>query len=217
MSRAHGKHGPRDVPQPAPGTPEGNYIGVEDPHQPGGQNHIGNTPVETQKVPVPQHRPTYRGMMAHGVSAPATHYEREDISHAKAKAKVEPPPKEVVPVPVVIVEGQQGSRPLKTLSISRIIVPAVGSAPVRICPQDQSRTQVLLFNEDSTYDIRFSTVIADLMQDPGSTLPVGGALLLHGMADYQKFDCQATMFAVCTTAHTPQLSVVMEIETRTGR
>ena len=53
MSRAHGKHGPREAAQPLPGTPEGDYSGTAAPPVKGGTNHIANEPVRQQKVPVP--------------------------------------------------------------------------------------------------------------------------------------------------------------------
>ena len=152
--------------------------------------------------------------MDHGVYAPAHHHEREGMSASRTDAPKDKPPAKVTPVPVYVVSGDEGSRPVTSIATQRITLTGIGGEPTRIAPQDLSRVRVRLLNEDAAYDIRFSATVAELMQDAGTALPVGGAFLPHGMTTYLEVHCQSALWAICTTAHTPVLSVILEIETR---
>jgi hypothetical protein len=231
MSRAQGKHTQRDpnapeavplsgVPreagpstrQPDPDTPEGSYIGVSDHQIPGGQNHIVNPVTTRQKVPVAARRPEFRGMMAHGVDAPAGHHDR-DI-HDQAKAAVPdhlPAAEKIHPIPVIVVAQAGGEETILAASPRHFTLQASTGEPVRICGIDRTRVQVQLLNEyagtsgSATGNIRFAQRETDLVGG-------GGALLPWVANSYLKLQTQSELYAISADSSTPVISVIQEFE-----
>jgi len=237
VSRAHGKHTSRKPSvEVKPGTPEGDYYGISDRQQgqaspriagegspiPGGREHIGNYPTQVQKVPTPEPRDTYRGVMAHGV-APEFHdaHERHDrelgpsdikpLVPTYAGAKPAPP----VPVPVYIVSQRGGPRPLRIATTKHLTVPGFNNDPQCLVGKDFNRTKVRIMNTDATNAVRIASSPGELVQDPGTSgatiRSIGGALLPKAMTSYQDIETQDELWAITMHATaTVELDIIVE-------
>lgn len=169
MTRSKGRNStPR---QPVvPDTPAGDYIGESDRQKPGprpynspipggstGGPHIGNQPTVRQKVPVPEWKPEFRGMMAHGVPA-ENHTSHEHAEHTRGPDNVkairphyeDATPRGMPPVPVYLVPKAGGARPLHTLAGDKFLVPAKGTAAIRIAGRDHDRQYLCILNETAS-------------------------------------------------------------------
>lgn len=207
MSRAGGRRGTGRTPDP--------QYGSFDKGIPGGIRHVdANAPVEHQEPAVAEPLEEFRGMMAHGVPpADVGHYNREMAEHARHPYKPghEEIPPGTAPVPVYIVEGGSGPRPLAHASTRHITVPAAGGEPVSVCGQDASRSLIQLLNEDSTHNCRFGQ-LGDLQYDPQNTAVTGGARLPAGATGYTVIRTQGPLYVVSEDSGTPVLSVILEFE-----
>lgn len=235
MGRASGRKMPREV---KPSTPEGDYIGLSDRQTPGpekgydspipggssGGFHITNHPTVRQQVPVPEPKPEYRGVMAHGVQpGPETTRERAESErgpnegqhrivprYKNTKAKPEP-------VPVYVVPQGGGTHPLRKAVVKHVLVPSMnGSDPILICGRDVNRTKVRLCNTDTSNNIRIAQDPTALVADQGSGSPasrtIGGAIISKNMVGYQDIETQDELWAVNTASSgtTVELSIILE-------
>jgi len=164
MSRASGRK--TNVPrQPAPGSPEGDEIGLSARQDPAGSPIPGLTGNITNYETVRQVPATpdgsfdeYRGMMAHGVpNASEVTEERALMERDGNLARQHRPPSPPVlhadkvlpaPVPVYITTLNAGGRPLGTISTIKVNVPAAGTDPVRIASRDLDRTSMYILVEN---------------------------------------------------------------------
>jgi hypothetical protein len=219
MSRAEGRRrgtAPMRQPEVAPGSDEGRDIGLSDrmlggPSPiPGGEEHLLNHQTMRQTAPAPVPRPEYRGTMAHGVP-PGTHsaHERADAMRGPNSAHDPRPPlvyarpvAQVPPVPVIVVEDGRDVRSLRTSSHRRYQVPAAGTEPIRLCGRNTARKSVMLLNEDSAHNARFSQTIADLVAANS------GSLLVAGAKGYLELDTQDELYAVADDTNTPYVCVI---------
>lgn len=212
--RARGKHTPRGL--GAPNTPEGDGIGASDRMQPepspipGGRVHLENGPTIRQRTPVPDSPPEIKDLNAHGVQ-PGDHTARERAEVQRGPNAVRPlvptysaPAIEPVPVPVRIVE-QRSPVILRAAAPHSITVQASSGEPVRLCGQDPNRVDILLLNESTSSDIRFS--------DRQSTLVAGrGALLPWPGNSYLRLATQDELWAISADSGTPSVSIIQEFE-----
>lgn len=184
---------------------------------PGGRNHIANTPVRQQAVPVPATEwPYYNGLLAHGVPAEGHMHVRDPRLHGgqRGRAPVPAAPPEQTPVPVFIVEGRV-SPVVRTASPRHIQVPASTAAePARVVGRNPNRVEVRLLNESTTTDIRLAVSPGDLTQSAAGGV-LGGALLPWPCNSYLSFDTQDELYAQgATGSGTPLLSIIEIFEDR---
>lgn len=206
MSRAHGKHSPR---QPELSPERRREYGIDDRDIPGGKPHIGNAQVPGQKIPAPESLEYFRGMMAHGVP-PAEYglHDREPrgrAAHLHFEQLREPPS----PVPVYLV--QRSGRGLRHAATKHFQAPPVSGEPELICGQDLNRSRVLLLNEDATHSARVGQ-LNDLAVDGQNSLIVGGALLPAAMTNYLALETEGPLYVLSTSASSPVISVIIETE-----
>lgn len=223
MSRASGKHTPRrpEVQEIDPESPEGRQLGMSPRTQgvpsaiPGGRPHIQNAPTVRQEVPIPDARPEYWDMNAHGVApGTATTRERAEVergpnhvyrgTHPQHEAKRERP----APVPVTIVQDEHRNV-IRSAAPRHFTLQASTGEAVRICGRDSSRTEVHLLNESTSSDIRFA-------QRPSDLVNGGGALLPWPTNSYQKFPTQDELYAISKDSGTPTISVIQIFEREMG-
>jgi hypothetical protein len=223
MSRSRGRHGqPR--PPVLPDTPEGDYTGESQRQYPGplpdnspipggaaGGVHITNQPTVRQRVPIPDARDEFRGIMAHGVP-PDEHTTEEHAQRERGPNAVKVPrpayekqPEAVSPVPVYIVEGGGGGRPLRSSSPLNLTVQASTGEPVRLCGRDPGRARVLLLNEDTASNCRIAVRPSDLVNG-------GGALLSWATNSYLTLHTQDELYALSVTSSSLVVSVIQEFE-----
>ena len=95
-------------------------------------------------------------------------------------------------------------------------VNAGNSAQVtRIFDRDRRRLKAKVLNEDSSVDIRISACEEELQTESaqGTGTAGSGALIWHGTNSFTDLEeCQDAMFALCTTASTALLSVLITTE-----
>ena len=229
MSRAAGKRTPRFVGLDElfgqdPTTTEGERAeeGIGDGYDyaaermpPGGQNHLGNPPVERQAVPVPEREwPYRRALLAHGVPPDGKHYERDPrlAGGQRGEAPSAPAPEPLqTPVPVVIVEKSWRERPQAVCDQRRLTLPAGSAEPVMICGANPARSLVQLLNEDATHQARFGT-LDDLLWDSQNSVITGGARIPAGASGYLVFRSQDELYAISETSSTVVISVILESE-----
>jgi len=192
----------------AQGGPEGKDLSPI----PGGISHLGNAPTVRQHAAVGDEAPrNNEGMMAHGVP-PSDHTtleraeaERGPNDTKDPAPKYRPLPKRPPAIPVEIVHG----RKIRSVSTSTYTIPAQGSAAVRICGRDYTRTHLLLLVETAAgaagaapTGIRFDHEVSELDVNKG-------ALLRAGAVSYLKLECNDELFAVSNDGSACTLSVVM--------
>jgi hypothetical protein len=166
MGRASGK---RNIPrQPTaggePGSDKAREIGqsaLQDPAGspiPGLTGNIVNYETVRQKVPIPEPRDEYEGILAHGVpNSSQTTEERATMAREGTLAQFDPaapprlrkPPVIPEPIPVTIVEQAGGGRPITSLAGNRVSIPAQGSSATRVTGRDETRTDLYLMVETS--------------------------------------------------------------------
>lgn len=212
MSRAHGKHTGR-TPTIDPDSREGHALGLSDKEIPGGRTHLVNPVVpDPTKPAIPEPRPQFRGIMAHGVPPEGGHHERKDSHHARqeapAPASKTPRP---TPVPVYIVTENSDAKPLLHSAHKHLTAPAAGNEPVSICGQDANRRYVRLLNEDGTHNARFGQ-LNDLAFDSANSKIVGGSILPKSMTSYLTLETQGPLYICSDDSGTPVVSVIMEYE-----
>ncbi len=206
MSRAAGKHGPRERGQLA-------EEGIGDPRDiPGGRNHVANPEADRQAVPVPEPEwPYRRALLAHGVDPDeAGRTFRDPRLHGGQRGAPvldAPVPPGESPVPVYIVERAGGRRVIRTAYPRSVQCPASTAAePVRVCGANENRVELSLLNEDTATDIRFA-------ENPGALAAGTGALLPWPGNSYQRLRTQGEIYAIgATGAGTPRLSVIEVFE-----
>lgn len=207
MSRAHGRRGTGRTPDP--------QYGSTDKGIPGGIRHVdANAPAEQQEPAVAEPLDEFRGMMAHGVPPlDVGHYNREMAEHARHPYKpgFEELPPGLNPIPVYIVEGGSGPRPLAHASTRHIVVPAAGGEPVSVCGQDENRSLLQLLNEDSTHNCRFGQ-LGDLQFDSQNNGITGGSRLPAGATGYTVIRTQGPLYVISEDTGTPVISIIVEYE-----
>lgn len=191
---------------------EGGPEGKDKSPIPGGISHLSNAPTVRQSVPVGVSGPEYAGMMAHGVD-PGRHttLERAETERGPNHPKGPQPKYLVIPskppaVPVQIVQPHQ----IHSVSTSVYTIPAQGTAAVRICGRDYTRTALFLLVETAAgatgaapTGIRFDHEVSELDVNKG-------ALLRAGAVSYLKLDpCNDELFAVSNDGSACTLSVIM--------
>lgn len=219
MTRARGRHTERRPPEITDQEdPQARYIGGSPRTQgvpspiPGGRPHLTNPATHRQDVPVPEPRPEYRGILAHGVH-PDTHttreraeFERGPNHHDPLRPRYQAPPKdEVPPVPVYLVQRGDGRKVNRTNAPRHIQLQASTGEPVRVCGVNLGRVKIQLLNESTSSDIRFA-------QRPSDLVNGGGALLPWPANSYQDFVTQDELWAISADSGTPKLSIVEEFE-----
>ena len=214
MSRSRGRHGPRE---PEISEAEAREYGIRDTGRiPGGLTHLANPPVKIYQPPVPPKLKEFRGQDAHGVPPQDVgEYNREmqrERSHPFDPRFADQPPGPS-PVPVYIVEGAGGPRPLRRTSLRHLAVPASTSSPARVCGQDPTRVEIRLLNEDTATNIRLAAEIGALALDAQNGVIVGGALLPWPANTYLSFPGQDDLWAIgATGSGTPLMSVIEVFE-----
>jgi hypothetical protein len=226
MSRAAGKHGPRwvSLDELLGGTGDGQTEGeraeegIGDGYVeriiPGGQNHLGNPPVKTQAVPVPEREwPYRRALLAHGVPPDGQHADRDPrlTGGQRGQAKTTKPVPRQTPVPVYIVEGLDGAGVVRAASPRSITCPASTAAePARVCGRAPGRIEIQLLNEDTATDMRFATTLAQLAAGVGALLP-------WPSNSYVTIKTQGELYAIgATGSGTPRLSIIEVFEEKLG-
>ena len=201
-------------PEIIPDSGEGRAIGLSDRTAgvpstiQGGTPHISNPTTVRQHVPIPEPKPEFRGVMAHGV-APEKHtaHERADAMRGPNSVKPLVPhyhefPDPVIPVPVYVVEQKAGSRSRRRSSHRKYTVPAAGTTPIRLVGYNSARVNVQLLNEDSTHNIRFSDDITNLSATgQGTVLPAT-------TSSYLTIQTQDELYAVSDDSSTPFISII---------
>lgn len=223
MGRAHGKHTPRkpQVEEIDPESPLGRQLGMSPRTQgvpsviPGGRLHISNAPSVRQEVPIPDARPEYHDMLAHGVPpGTATTRERAEVERGPNSVHEAAPHSEKRvqkphPIPVYVVQDGQDNV-LRSASPRHFTLQASTGDPVRICGRDHTRTAVLILNESTSSDIRFAMRQSDLGGG-------GGALLPWPSNSYLRIDTQDELYAISKDSGTPAISVIQVFEREMGR
>ena len=207
MTRASGRRGtPRD-----PGAEFGSW----DKGIPGGIRHNDrNKPVEHAEPPRKEQLEPFRGMMAHGVPpADVGHYNREMAEAARHPYHPghTPTAVKVSPVPVYVVEGGAGAKPLAEAAYHHITLPAAGSEPVSICGQDDDRSLVQLLNESTTHNGRFGQ-LSDLIWDAANATIIGGAILPQAATGYTVIRTQRPLYGISADSTPISISVILEFE-----
>lgn len=224
MSRAAGKHGPRQVLEDlidatglvdTGGPTEGQLReeGVGEPREiPGGKNHLANPPLTHPPVPVPEQEwPYRRAVLAHGVppdEAGRNYRDPRLTGGQRGKpARTEQPAPRATPVPVYIVEGEAGPGVVRSAFPRSVQCPASTSAePVRVCGRNENRVEVLILNEDTATDIRFAANLSALAAGTGALLP-------WPSNSYVRLRTQDELYAIgATGTGTPRLSVIEVFE-----
>jgi len=219
MSRASGRNGNRTR-QPAPGSPEGDEIGLSDRQDPSGSPIPGMTGNIVNYESVRQSPATpdgsfdeYRGMMAHGVPNASHVTEERALMERGPLAQHRPPsppqhaapPARPVPVPVYVVAEGAGPSTFISASPRHVQLQATGGDPVRVCGRSPKRNRIGLLNESTSNDIRYAVNVGDLSTG-------GGALLPWPSNSYLWLQTQDELYAVSAGAGTPLLSIVEEFE-----
>lgn len=222
MGRAAGRKNstPR---QPAPGSPEGDEIGLSIRQDPGGSpipgltGNIANYETVQQKPAVTDESfDEYRGMMAHGVpnDSQATNERalmERDGTLAKQHGPMTPPQHgaptvKPTPIPVYVVEAQGGGGVYLSSSPRSITVPNTSTDPVRLCGRSPKRNRIGLLNEDTATNIRIA-------QRPSDLVNGGGALVPWPLNSYLWLETQDELFATTVSSTlTVLLSVIEEFE-----
>jgi len=210
MSRASGRHGPRE---PQISEDEAREYGIRDTGQiPGGLTHLGNPPVRQYQPPVPPKLKEFRGQDAHGVPPQDVGEYNREVQRERSRpydpefAARPPGPS---PVPVYVVEKAGGPRPLNEAATGHLTVPAYTAQPVPVCGEDSRRSLVQLLNEDSTHDIRFGK-LEQLQFDAANSVITGGCLLPAGATGYTVIRTQGDLWAISADSSTPKLSFILE-------
>lgn len=210
MSRARGRHGPRE---PQISEAEAREYGIRDTGTiPGGLEHLANPPVRRYQPPVPPKLAPFRGQDAHGVPPQDVgEYNREmqrERSHPYDPkfADQKPGPS---PVPVYIVEKAGGPRPLNEAATGHLTVQAASGQPVPVCGQDSRRSLVQLLNMDTTNHIRFGK-LEQLQYDPANEVITGGSRLPAAATGYTVIRTQGDLWAISENSDTPALSYILE-------
>lgn len=161
MGRAAGRAQSRRKPAaPAPGSPQGREIGLDDRVIPSGLHHLVQEKTIPARPAAPPPRPVFRGEMQHGVPAipgvddtftdpddKLTTEGHEARRHGSQLVHHELPPPEPDPLPVYLVERRE-KIPKRREAITRAVtVAASGSEPTRICSEDTERVELRVFNE----------------------------------------------------------------------
>lgn len=208
MSRAAGKHGPR---QPELSPEQQHEFGIDTRDIPGGAIHIVNHPTVHHKPPVPEKLAEFRGDMAHGVP-PSEHGHRDREVPATRKDPYTGPPAGGPPpaVPVYIVERGLGEKAITHTVTNRITVPVAGSTPVMLCGADHARSAVLLLAEGANV-VRFADNLAQLAgpvgQIPAAALPINAT-------SYLRLGSQDKLYAITDAATAGAVSIIREFDTR---
>ena len=192
--------------------------GIGEPRDiPGGLNHRANPPVEHEKAPFKDPGWQYRrANLAHGVPPDeAGYYERDprlsNNQHGGGHAALHHEVSRPSPVPVYLVEGEEGGRVRREVALRSITCPASTAAePARVCGRNESRVEIRLLNEDTATDIRFAPTLAALAAGTGALLPWPGNT-------YLALPGQGELFAIgATGAGTPRLSIIETYEQAAG-
>lgn len=224
MTRAYGKHGPRKPPEveveeslgERHEAAEGDYVRL-----PGGRPHLQNPLIHKEKVPVPERREFYRGIMAHGVPVDEHGlHDRDprllgvlgrDTPGRLGSLEADKLPEYPTPVPVVIVQAGVQRRPLKHTAMRHFMAPAISAEPESICGQDLNRISVKLLNTDSSHNAWIGQ-LNDLVVDFQNTKVVGGAMLPKSQTSYLTIETQGPLYVISDDTGTPVISVIIETE-----
>ena len=224
MSRAAGKHGPRQVIEDlvdATGLVDREQVtpgqlreeGIGEPRDiPGGLNHMANPPVTHPPVPVPEREwPYRRANLAHGVQPDEAGRNFRDPrltggQRGKPPKSAEAAPR-ATPVPVYIVEGEAGPGVVRSAFPRSVQCPASTSAePIRVCGRNENRVEIHILNEDTATDIRFAANLSALAAGTGALLP-------WPSNSYVRIRTQDELYAIgATGAGTPRLSIIEVFE-----
>ena len=190
------------------GDLESREFGVPQADLPGGKTHVVNPPTRQVKPGgVPERPADYHKY--HGVPSDDGPYELPpgDITPGPAPM---PAPMVHEAVPVYIVEEPEKHRVRRDCVATNINIPAAGAEPTRVCSENPQRVEILILNEDSNNDIRFSSDLTELITTgaQGTGPAAGGALLWHGTNSYTKLRTQGELWAVSTAAASVRMSVV---------
>jgi hypothetical protein len=200
MGRASGK---RNIPREPtvggePGSGKGREIGqsvLQDPSGspiPGLTGNIVNYETTRQKVPVPEPRDEYEGILAHGVpNSSQTTEERATMVRDGTLAQFDPaaPPRMVKipvvpePIPVYVTNPAGGGRAITSMAGQRISIPAQGTAATRITARDESRQELYLMVETATASLTLTPPTVPATTVPaqnGNSYPVTVVISANG-------------------------------------
>ncbi|HEV2317344.1 MAG TPA: hypothetical protein VGV89_07205 [Thermoplasmata archaeon] len=209
MSR-HSNRPKRGPAGPAPNSPAGRALGLDDRDIPGGAVHIINP--ETRATP-PALEPAAElfadgSLLDHGVPD-----ERPEAGFTTPSGLVGPPqtaarePEVTDAVPVYMVPGP-GHGETEVAAPHSTIVPAPGSTPARLCGAVPARASVLLLNETSTI-IRIGATETDAVN--------GGAALPASMGNYLRIHTKGHIYAIADSGTaTLKVSVIEEFSGTSG-
>lgn len=201
-----------------PDTPEGDEMGLSSRVQgtpspiPGGRPHLKNAPAIRHTVPTPPSDAEVGMGNRHGV-VPGSHTNEEraemergpNTVHATMPRPHQPPVRErPTPIPVFVVQDAHNDV-LRSAAPRSLTVPANTGEPVRLCGQDQTRSEVMLLNESTTTDIRFAQRQSDLNAG-------GGALLPWPSNSYLKLKTQDQLYALSASGTAATVSVIQVFE-----
>lgn len=198
------KTGPRR-PAVKANSGEGRAIGLDDRDIPSGRPHLVNAESASAKPVVPE-RPDFPVMNAHGVEPTEKVLDRPEAEKHVTRDVPVPLPPEDVAVPVYQVERPGAGKTYRAMIAEVVNVAALGAAePTRICSKDSNRVEILLLNEDSANDVRFSESQATVIEGRGAILP-------HGTTGYRSLKTQDEVFALSTAAQPVKVSAIIVTE-----
>lgn len=222
MSRAAGRAQSRRTPKaPAPGSPQGREIGLDDRDIPSGLHHLVQESPRDIIPAVPETPPYFRGDMAHGVPAEHDKIVRPDDKlepghearkHGSQPVHYELPSPEPDPLPVYIVEKKE-KIPKRREAITRVVsVAAFGGEPTRICSEDRERVSIRMFNEAASTGttIRVGNTQA-AVAGVTATAP-GDGIALVGQIWSPKLETQGELWGVAMATSAQTMSMVIETE-----
>lgn len=218
MSRASGrKQREPKAEDIKPGSAEGKQLGLSDRVQghpspiPGGRDHLSNAPAVRHTVPTPPSDPEIGHGNAHGV-IPGSHTNAERADAERGPNTVhqtmpKPRPHQAherpQPIPVFVVQDAHNDV-LRDAAPYHVTAPVNTAEPIRLCPQDASRAEVMLLNESTTTDVRIAQRPADLNNG-------GGALLPWPSNSYLKIRTQGQLYALSGSSGTAATVSVIQV------
>lgn len=204
MSR-HSNRPKRGPAGPAPDSPAGRALGLDDRDIPGGAVHIINP--ETRATP-PALEPAAElfadgSLLDHGVPD-----ERDEAGFTTPSGLVGPPqtaarePEVTEAVPVYIVDGPKSEHRDRIMTgVSYTVNDPTQPEPTVLAYPDERRLELWILNESQTTDIRVGRL--DDVQGGG------GALLSHFLNSYTKFHANGELYAYSTVNGSPvKVSVI---------
>lgn len=217
MGRAAGRAQTRRNPKaPAPDSPQGREIGLDDRDIPSGLHHLVQEPAPEVTPAVPATPPYFRGDMEHGVPAgPDDNVVRPQDKpkhHGSQPVRYEHPAPEPDPLPVYLVERRETAGKRRE-AITRVVTcPAAGGEPARVCSVDRERAELLLFNEAAAGGnvIRVGARQSDLAGTT-ATAP-GDGFAVAPQTWSPRIRTQGELWAVSQAATSTLLSVVITTE-----